>query len=221
MKSYWVLDCETKAYPEALQREIMPTEWPLGNTRQEDKVKAAIAEKEAAWLATAPLEAIRGEVMAIGMIAPDGKLDLLHGQPEVVLLCSLRNRLTEWSDKTVVGHNLLGFDVPFLVRRMWKYGISPPKQWLDTAPWRASAWAYDTMQAWSMGNREHRISLDLLGWHLGVGRKRGTGDKFAALYEADKEKALAYLENDLKLVRDCYLKLTSPVPTSELDVSMP
>lgn len=206
MKTHWTVDIETKGLPESVQREIMPLEWPLGNTRDPDKVKAAIAEKERAWLDQAPLEAVRGEVLAIGMILDDGP-EIIHGMAESDMLSLFRAKAAECSDRIIVGHNLLAFDLPFLVRRMWRHSIDPPKNWLDCSPYRAK-WAFDTMLAWSCGNREQRISLDLLAWHFGLGRKHGNGAQFAKLYETDPDSALAYLRNDLELTEKVYLRMS-------------
>lgn len=211
MKPYICIDVETRALPEAIQREVMPTEWPLGNTKDPEKVKAAIAEKEQAWLSGAALDAARSEILAVGMVGADLNAPTVTLGTERGILEHVRACATEYSDLTLVGHNLLGFDVPLLCRRMWKHGIKPPVHWLDCTPWKAK-WAFDTMLAWSCGNRDQRIGLDLLAWHLGVGRKTGKGSDFAKLYETDRDKALAYLRNDLELTEAVYLKMTDPRP---------
>lgn len=208
MKPYWICDIETSGLPEALQREIMPLEWPLGNLKDPEKVKAAIAEKERSWLDSAALDACRGQVLAIGLAGADmPEPKILVGGTERGMLTNVRDLATVYNDLIMVGHNLLGFDLPFLVRRMWKHGIQPPSRWLDLTQWRAK-WAFDTMLAWSLGNREQRISLDLLAWVLLGKRKSGSGADFAMLYETDREKALTYLRNDLELTEQCYLAMT-------------
>lgn len=205
MKTHWTVDIETKALPESIQLEIEP-EFEAGkNLKDQDKIAAAITEKRRAWLEQAPLEAVRGEVLAIGMIIDD-EPEIIHGMLEADILSLFRLRAAECSDRIIVGHNLLGFDLPFLCRRMWRHSIDPPKQWLDCSPYRAK-FAFDTMLAWSCGNREQRISLDLLAWHFGLGRKNGTGAAFAKLYETDRESALAYLRNDLELTEKVYLRM--------------
>lgn len=205
MKDYWVLDIETRGLPEELQREVMPQEWPTGNIKDPEKIKNAVAEKEKAWLEGAALDAARGEVLAIGVIL-DGGPEIIHGMDESMMLLLFRSKATEHAHKTVVGHNLLSFDIPFLCRRMWKHGIAPPRHWLDCSSFKAR-WAFDTMLAWSCGNRDQRIGLDLLAWHLGVGRKVGNGKDFAKLYETDQSKALEYLRNDLELTEKIYQKM--------------
>lgn len=209
MKPYLVIDIETRGYPEAIQREVMPTEWPLGNVKDPEKVKSAIAEKEQAWLAGAALDASRSEILAVGMAGAGLDAPTVTEGPERGILEYVRACATEYSDLTLVGHNLLGFDVPVLCRRMWRHGINPPVQWLDCTPWRAK-WAFDTMLAWTCGNRDQRIGLDLLAWHFGIGRKQGSGGDFSKLYETDKAKAIAYLRNDLELTEGVYLKMANP-----------
>lgn len=205
MKDYAVLDIETRGLAESIQHEIEP-EFEAGkNLKDPEKIAAAIAEKRQAWLDSAALDAVRGEVLAIGVIIDD-EPEIIHGMSEADMLLLFRGRAAECSDRIIVGHNLLGFDLPFLCRRMWRHSIDPPKQWLDCSPYRAK-WAYDTMLAWSCGNREQRISLDLLAWHFGLGRKNGTGAQFAKLYETDPESALAYLRNDLELIEKIYLRM--------------
>lgn len=204
--TYYCLDIETAPLPEVVQREVMPKEWPLGNLKDPGKIQAAIEEKEKAWLESAALEATRGEVLIIGFAYDQGTTAVIHQGSEKHKLETLLIHATTHSDCLIVGHNLLGFDIPFLCRRMWKHGITPPKHWLDTTPWKAT-WAFDTMLAWSCGNRDQRISLDMLAWHLGVGRKNGSGADFAKLYATNQEKALEYLRNDLKLTEACYLRM--------------
>lgn len=208
MKPYIICDVETGPLPEAIQREIAP-EFEAGkNLKDPEKIAAAIAEKERAWLEGAALDATRCEVLAIGLAGADfPEPKILCGGNEKDKLSHLRALATTYSDLIWVGHNILGFDFPILSRRMWKYEITPPRQWLDCTPWKAQ-FAFDTMLAWSCGHRDQRISLDLLAWHLGVGRKTGNGKDFAKLYEIDQAKALDYLKNDLALTEAVYLKMT-------------
>lgn len=206
MNSYFCLDIETSALPKEVLSEITPEFEADKRLTDPVKVKASLETKAAEWLASAALDAHRGEVLAVGLITPAGQCCLIHGATEADMLVRTRAYATEWADKTVVGHYLLGFDIPFLCRRMWKHGIKPPVQWLDCTPWRAT-WAFDTKFVWGCGNKDQRISLDNLAWHLGVGRKNGDGADFGKLYETDREKALDYLRNDLKLTEGCYLKM--------------
>lgn len=57
----------------------------------------------------------------------------------------------------------------------------------------------DLREVWQLGDRQARGSLDSIARHLGVGQKNSDGAAFAALWQSDREKALAYLKNDLEL----------------------
>ena len=57
----------------------------------------------------------------------------------------------------------------------------------------------DLRDAWQLGDRQARGSLDVIAKHLGVGTKNGNGADFAKLWQTDRKQALAYLKNDLEL----------------------
>lgn len=207
MNEYYILDVETKSLPREILTSIIPDFKPAGNLKDPDKIAADLQKKSDDWFESAALDAHRGEIIAIGLKRGQGIMPLMfHGQPEAEMLRDLRSFATAESDSIVVGHYILGFDIPYLCRRMWRHGIQPPRQWLDCTAWKAH-WAFDTAQVWTCGNREQKISLDNLAWHLGYGRKTGNGADFAKLYETDREAALDYLRNDLKLTEQCYLKM--------------
>lgn len=66
------------------------------------------------------------------------------------------------------GHNIKGFDIPYLCRRMIINGIPLPAQ-LDVAglkPWEIPH--VDTQELWGFGDRRHMASLRLLAASLGI-----------------------------------------------------
>jgi len=97
----------------------------------------------------------------------------------------------------MIGFNIFGFDLPFLFRRSWKlrvpipFGIRRGRYWGDQM--------IDLRDAWQLGDRQARGSLDSIAKHLGVGAKNGDGKAFAELWRSDRAKAEAYLRNDLEL----------------------
>jgi DNA polymerase III epsilon subunit-like protein len=103
-------------------------------------------------------------------------------------------------DNKFVGHNIHGFDLPFMVKRSWYLGIKIPYLAYDDRGYFHKSFV-DLMKIWSLGDRSY-IKLDRLGELLGVGRKTDgvTGADFARLWNGTKEerkKAYEYLENDL------------------------
>ena len=57
----------------------------------------------------------------------------------------------------------------------------------------------DLRDLWQLGDRQARGSLDVIARHLGVGAKNGDGKEFAQLWQSDREKAIAYLKNDVEM----------------------
>ncbi len=97
----------------------------------------------------------------------------------------------------IIGFNIFTFDLPFLFRRSWKqrvpipFGLRRGRYWGDQV--------IDLRDAWQLGDRQARGSLDSIAKHLGVGAKNGDGKAFAELWRSDRTKAEAYLRNDLEL----------------------
>jgi 3'-5' exonuclease len=208
--NFLVLDLESGPMPAGDLR--VPEFEAARNLRDPEKIKASIAEKEASWLEDAALDARSGQILLIGMLSND-LLTILEGTEKTMLeqvwVCI--NECGE--DVPVVGHNIIGFDLPMMVRRSWRHGVRVPR-WVvdDLSKYKAPGWCFDTMLAWSFGNKQERISLDDFAQHLGLPSKDARFGKdyarnFAKNFAADPEQAKAYLANDLALARDVYLKV--------------
>lgn len=108
---------------------------------------------------------------------------------------------------SAAGHNIHGFDLPFLVRRSWILGVEVPDSiW---APGQYGRYFnprfIDTMQRWGCGSRDF-VKLDEIDRALGHQGKPDdcTGADFARLFDnggEDRLKALLYLRNDLAMTR--------------------
>lgn len=201
---FTVLDIETQPQPVDRLREIMPAFKADARLKDETKIKEDLAAKESDWLDSAALHAVRGEVLCAGLLQ-DKTFTVLEGPERDIVEKLMAVILTQWGQSVIVGHNIFQFDLPFICRRALKHGIAIP-QFLTKAlrgyypPYEI----FDTMLEWRLSNREERISLDTLAWHLGVGRKTGSGADFAKLYQTDKAAALLYLSNDLSLCKSIY-----------------
>jgi len=107
-----------------------------------------------------------------------------------------------------VGFNVYGFDLPFLVKRSWANGITPPMALLRT---NKGYWVHqfiDLRMLWQMGDRQAPGGLDVIGRFLTGKGKTGSGADFADLWVEDKDKALDYLAHDLQLTRAVHLAIT-------------
>lgn len=109
----------------------------------------------------------------------------------------------------VIGHNVAGFDLPFIKHRSIIHGIKPPGVLLkamNAKPWGNEIG--DTMLMWS-DNRDKRVSLDKLCKALGIPGKDGfDGSMVAETWPKDPQKVIDYCKDDVERVRQVYKRLT-------------
>ena len=107
----------------------------------------------------------------------------------------------------IVGHNILDYDLPVLVRRSWCLSLAVPT-WIRRGRYWSDIFC-DTIDLWSLGQRRvpGGASLDVVSKALGGPGKFGgvDGAHFHQLLssgdEADREKAIEYLRRDVLEVR--------------------
>ena len=201
-----IFDVETAPLPEvelaALVPPFDPAEVRTGNLKDPDKIAAKLAEAEANhrrdFFDRAALDPLTGRVLVIGLL-DQGGIRILDEEDEAELLRQFWNvcRGDMGRVNQMVGFNTHLFDLPFLIRRSWKNRVSVPfgirrgRYWADEM--------VDLRDAWQLGDRQARGSLDTIARHLGVGAKNGEGKEFANLWQSDRAKAGEYLRNDLEL----------------------
>jgi hypothetical protein len=213
-----VFDVETAPLPEselaALVPPFDPAEVRTGNLKDPEKIAAKLAEAEVNhrrdFFEKAALDPLTGRVLAVGLIEvpahPDAVVD---GERSFVFRVVGHDdeaaTLREFWDvcqgdmgriNEMIGFNTHLFDLPFLIRRSWKLRVRVPRirrgrYWADEM--------VDLRDAWQLGDRQARGSLDAIAKHLGVGAKNGNGADFAKLWQNDRALAVAYLQNDLEL----------------------
>lgn len=201
-----VFDVETRsANPDVL--EVFKPEFTApGNLKDPEKIRVAIAEKEREWRESAALSALTGEIVVIGWLC-GGETKFITGMDsEKALLEDFWHLVKDHirSGGRIVGFNCHSFDWPYAIRRSFAHRVHVP---MDVRQGRYFSDALvDIMDSWTCGSRDprDRISLDNLSKFLGVGKKNGEGKEFGHLWETDREKALAYLANDLQLTKACY-----------------
>lgn len=201
MQTPIILDIETCALPESELLPFMPEFEAPANFKDPEKIKVAIEAKKKAWLEDAALDPMTGRVLCIGVMV-DGQFVLMGERAaEATILhefwSAIRNE--DFDIHPIIGFNICLFDLPFLIRRSWKLGVEVPMLGLrDRRYWKQDR-VYDLREVWQLSDRQAPGSLDTIAKHLGVGAKMGNGKDFAALWESDRQKATAYLRNDLEL----------------------
>lgn len=222
-----IFDIETGPLPEAELERMLPAfdpaEVKTGNLKDPAKIAEKIAEAEANhrrdFFDKAALDPLTGRVVAIGMVVADGhqsyeegKFVIIGHEDEAQTLrafwAACRGEMGRVNQ--MIGFNTHGFDLPFLIRRSWKHQVTVPfgirrgRYWADEM--------VDLREAWQLGDRQARGSLDSIAKHLGVGAKLAvpvangaspgkiiTGADFAELWKYDRQQAEVYLRNDIEL----------------------
>ena len=108
----------------------------------------------------------------------------------------------------IVGHNIIGFDLPFIFQRCLVNNISarPP---VNLGEYNVRG-VFDTMRGWWLGSR-NRASLDDIAWALGFESSKTSeveGSKVFELYQAGRLAEIReYNLNDVRVTRKVYERL--------------
>jgi hypothetical protein len=214
-----IFDIETGPLAEnelaAMMPPFDPAEVKTGNLKDPAKIAEKLAEAAANhrrdFLDKAALDPLTGRVVAIGimLVAPhpsplpsaerEKTFSIIGHDDEARTLrefwAATRGDLGRLNP--TMGFNIFNFDLPFLIRRSWKHRVAVPlgirrgRYWGDQL--------VDLRDAWQLGDRQAKGSLDAIAKHLGVGAKNGDGKAFAELWQSARPKAEAYLRNDIEL----------------------
>lgn len=196
-----IFDVESGPLPESQLKELMPEFEAPGNLKDPEKIKVSIGTKRKAWIEDAALSPLTGEVLAIGLwidgthviiSEPATEAMILHEFWDAVYATNGINRL--------IGFNCLLFDLPMLIKRSWKFGVTVPVAIRHGRYW--SDQITDLRDVWQCGDRQAPGSLDTIARHLGIGQKIGSGAEFSNLWKTDRPKAIEYLKNDLDLTAE-------------------
>lgn len=167
---------------------------------------------EEAWLKTS-FDGGLGQIIAIAWAIDDGPVEWLYSpttSPEgsKELLIDFFQDLKHFhSDKpTLIGHNIAGFDIPFLWKQAVVYNVKPPF-WFPKNPKPWDSGIYDTMTQWDSKNF---VSMDKLCKILGLPGKEGiTGaDVWPMALEGKFEEIGAYCAKDVERTRTLYKRMT-------------
>lgn len=219
------LDIETlpTADPDIIA-DIASTITPPGNISKAETIAAWEVEKKPALVAQAvaktSFDTLAGSIACICWAMDDGPVQYTacHGGEDGMLATFFKtlsadlqapHSRIEAETHTYVGHNLAGFDLPFLKHRAIVHGIKPNASlWkaMHAKPWDSCI--ADTMLMWS-ADRERRVGLDRLCRAMGIpGKGDFDGSMVAATWPVDPEKVIRYCKDDVERVRALYKRLT-------------
>lgn len=172
-------------------------------------------EAEAAWLKTS-FDGGVGQIVCIGWADDDGDpyayyaTDLTPASERKIIedfFCALFDA----GPRTLVGHNIIGFDLPFLWKRCMVHGIKPPALFpRNPKPWAETV--VDTMLLWDSQQRAGG-SMDRLCRLLGIQGKGdfGGADVWPAIKRGEFETVAEYCRGDVARTRAMFKRMTFAV----------
>jgi 3'-5' exonuclease len=198
-------DIETQASADALQ--WMPDPQAPSNYKDEAKIAAYVAEKRQEQIDKAALDADFGEIVAIGVKQGDNNLPLsflasdFGKMGEHALIDTFWQMYRNHNGKCC-GYNIIGFDLPYLMRRSFALGIKPPMipdlRRYQTRP------TLDLMGV--LYNWQNFKGLKFVAQRYGLDNPLPDldGSQVATM---DAETLQAYVENDVNLVYQLYKRM--------------
>jgi predicted 3'-5' exonuclease similar to PolB exonuclease domain len=133
-------------------------------------------------------------------------------QPEPKALADFLALMSSFDPEVdqIVGHNIAGFDLPFIFQRCLVNNIDI-RRFLTVTDFNARC-VYDTMHQWWLGSR-NRVALDDLAWVLGIESSKSDeveGSRIFDVYEAGRLAEIReYNLKDVRVTRKVYERLVS------------
>lgn len=199
------LPTDNQAVIEAMRKKIAP---PANYTKADtiEKWMAENAEKALAeMVAKTSFDGLYGRVACIAWQHDDDEIMATDADD------SERDAIARFysyiaNGSKFCGHNIAGFDLPFLKHRSIILGIKPPASIMsamNAKPWEIC----DTMLMWST-DRDKRVSLVKLLDAFGIEHDDFDGSMVAEMWKTDRQKVIDYCRSDVALTRAVYKRLT-------------
>lgn len=224
--------------PPPMPGEFDPSTVKFGNLKDEAKRAAKVAEARLAHestvanyadicsnaehdhiaklVDTAALSPVTGRVVAIGLKRAGGERVLVvdcDNEAEALSTFWQQYGKCRKNGESMIGFNIEGFDLPFLIRRSWINHVDVPRTLLDKGRYWDSVFI-DLMKVWSCGAYGKFEKLDTVARALKCGKKtedadgeKVSGKDFAKLWQENRELAIRYLENDVNMTEAVAVRL--------------
>ena len=227
----FTLDIETLTQPDFRERIGPHLErlLKLGNMRleQQQRYLEDIAAEEERCYQLGSLSAATGRLLSIAVHeGPVAGIDFGLEQPHreyvfgidedgyeqdekkslLAFLALMKNFDPEMDE--LVGHNLIGFDLPFIFQRCLVHCISA-KPIVDLREYNVRG-VFDTMHQWWLGGKRF-VSLDDIAWALGIESSKTATVEGSKVFDLYQEGRLAeireYNLNDVRVTRKVYERM--------------
>jgi len=203
-----IFDIETGPLPinELVIPPFDPSQVKLGNIKNPDLIAEKIQKAEenhvTDYIRNAALDALSGQVLCIGYRLERDEPAILSSDAdgEAAMLRQWWELLNTWERQPrLIGFNVKSFDLPFLIKRSWKHRITPPYWIRNGRYWNDLI--VDLREVWQLGDNRAHGSLGAISRHLGLGEKTGNGADFANLWKTNRQAAIDYCLQDVKLTQ--------------------
>jgi hypothetical protein len=230
----YTFDIETLTLPDFRERvgPQLERSLRLGNMRleQQQRYLEDIAAEEERCYALGSLSATSGRVLSIALqVGPIPGLEVAgltiepsefvfgidtegNEQDEKRTLQDFLSFMSNFDPEMdeLVGHNIIGFDLPFVFQRCLANSIST-RPFVNLGEYNVRG-VFDTMHHWWLGAKRH-VSLDDIAWALGIESSKTAeveGSKVFDLYQAGKLAQIReYNLNDVRVTRKVYERMLS------------
>lgn len=206
------IDIETSpTIDENIIRELTEGIRPPANYKNPESIKQWMdgvgQEKARKAVYKTALDGLRGSIRCIGVALDDEEpLVLMEDSENDTLRAFFDFMIDDYLENNVhslvIGHNLIGFDLPFIRHRAIVTEVGMPRLFKHYYS-RFSEDVYDTMYEWAGWNG--RVSLNNLAYGLLGRSKLGFGGE---VHEMSDEQVVEYCAEDVRLTRDVYYKMT-------------
>jgi predicted PolB exonuclease-like 3'-5' exonuclease len=188
---------------------------PTATHKKQETIDAWMAENAASALddliEKTSFDGMLGSIACISWQHNDGEVfSTMPNESEGDKIQHFYDSVSAYKDGNFCGHNIAGFDLPFLKHRSIILSIKPPAMLLEAMsakPWDSCI--FDTMLMWSSDSQK-RASMDKLCRALGIA---GKGDFDGSMVNnewvnGDRNKVIEYCKDDVIRTREIYKRIS-------------
>ena len=211
-------DIETvPAQDPAIREELRAAVTAPGNYSKQESIDKWLADNrdkvgDEQWLKTS-FDGGVGQCVCVGFAVNDEparvvSVHSLDRDSEAAMLRAFFSALFDANHVQLIGHNIVGFDIPFLWKRAMVLNVKPPYNWpRNPKPW--SELICDTMTLWDSQQRAGG-SMDRICRLMGIpGKGDFSGaDVWPAIERGEYQRVQDYCRDDVERTRAMHLRMT-------------
>lgn len=187
-----------------------------GNYTKPDTIAKWITDNRDELHHRTALDGFHARLLAIGVAIEDEQPIVLYNEAgtadgAVAILAQFAEMLPRGEGTTLIGHNVLGFDLPMLRRFVWRYGQGSNALHVLSGRLavRRGPQVVDTQEVWAGTERGRYYRLDDVARAVGLTGKEGMSgaDVYPAWLAGEHARIRDYCANDVDLTRAVYWRL--------------